>query len=60
VRKTADGSVPLSFGVSWGIRPGEECGEDSGAETGFRPGKDDRALRLDPLPAGWCPACEKG
>jgi hypothetical protein len=59
VTKNADGSLLLSFGDSWGIRLGEECGEDSGETTELLPGKDDRVFRLDPLPAGQCPAYEK-
>ncbi len=54
VTRREDGSLMVSFDDMWGIRMSDSCGEEEGVE--FKPGKDDKAFRLDPLPVSQCPA----
>ena len=61
VTKREDGSLTVSFDDMWGIRMSDSCGEEEASEeTGveFKPGKDDKVFRLDPVPASQCPAFE--
>ena len=58
VTKREDGSLMVSFDDMWGIRMSDSCGEEEASEEAgveFKPGKDDKSFRLDPLPASQCP-----
>jgi hypothetical protein len=57
LEKRGDGSLLVAFGDSWGIRMSPDCGEED--EVAIEPGADDKAFRLDPLPAAQCPPYDK-
>lgn len=57
-KKRDDGSLLLSFDDMWGIRMTPDCGDEEEDAKELLPGKDDKAFRLDPLPASACPPYE--
>lgn len=59
VSKRDDGSVVVDLGENGRIRMTSGCGEEETDSVDLTPGKDDRAFRLEPVPAAQCPEYDR-